>query len=336
MYVQIGAAWPPWIRFVIKSAATNDPTVAFYFLGPPLAFVDPPCPNCISLPLDEGMLHARIREILGLGAGSVTLDSKGRKLCDMKPMWASLFPEIRSRHEWIGYSDHDILLGDLASEVRRLGPEDELLTPAAWFPQPLTNGNLLLVRTSPKMVLAYRRSPYWRAALHQPTIYVFDEHWGTSGPGMHQVYHDMHLSGQLGARPTRQLLLQDIVFMRGKRHKGLYPTIASYGASARITWSSGRLTALRDGPCVCSAQVWDNVDLGGCAECLTQPDRVHESIRVRRRLPALGFHFQVFKSHWRIKTRAPGSLHDFVPQHCASGNMTRFEVTLSAGFQCLA
>ena len=37
MYVQIGAAWPPWIRFVIKSAAANDPTVAFYFLGPPLA-----------------------------------------------------------------------------------------------------------------------------------------------------------------------------------------------------------------------------------------------------------------------------------------------------------
>ena len=35
---------------VIKSAAANDPTVAFYFLGPPLA-LSTPCPNCISLRL---------------------------------------------------------------------------------------------------------------------------------------------------------------------------------------------------------------------------------------------------------------------------------------------
>ena len=147
--------------------------------------------------------------------------------------------------------------------MRRLGPEDELLTPAAWFPQPLTNGNLLLVRTSPKMVLAYRRSPYWRAALRQPTIYVFDEHWGTSGPGMHQVYHDMHLSGQLGARPTRQLLLQDIVFMRETAQRTL-PDDCVVRSERPHHVELGQLTALRDGPCVCSAQV-DNVDLGGCA-----------------------------------------------------------------------
>lgn len=233
MYIQIGAAWPPWIRFVVRAAAANRPTVDFYFLGPPLtAGLAAICPNCVSLPLDENALLERVARYLGLAHGTVKLDSNGRKLCDMKPMWAALFPELRARHEWIGYSDHDILLGDLASEIATLRADDELLTPMAWFPQPLTNGNLLLVRTTPKMVYAFRRSPAWRAALRQPQIYVFDEHWGTSGPGMHHVYHDMQLGGELSARPTRRILVQDIVFMRGKRHKGLC-AVAS-GSNPRI------------------------------------------------------------------------------------------------------
>jgi len=175
--VQIGAAWPRWLHFVIRACAANRAQVDFYFLGPPLdaSLLRSACPNCIHLPLDEQSLLQRVARILGLEQGSVTLDSGGRKLCDMKPMWAALFPELRARHEWIGYTDHDIIFGDLASEVAALDASDELLTPAAWYPQPLTNGNLLLVRSTPKMVHAFRRSPMWRQALRQEEIYVFDE-----------------------------------------------------------------------------------------------------------------------------------------------------------------
>lgn len=329
LYIQIGRPWPPWIRFVVRAAAANRAAVDFYFLGPSLELGM--CSNCVRLQLDEGSLLERVERHLGLTRGSVTLDDNGRKLCDMKPMWAALFPELRARHEWIGYSDHDILLGDLAAEVQALLPQDELLTPAAWFPQPLTNGNLLLIRTTPKMVYAFKRSPAWRTALRQRSIYVFDEHWGSSGPGMHHVYHSMLMSGELRARPTQRFLVQDMVFMRGKRHRGLYPTIASFGAVAKLTWNNGALVAARDGPCVCSAQVWD-IDLGGCAECLTQPDRLHQAIRVRRHAYILGFHFQVFKNHWRQRSRLPASLSDFVP-HCAA-NVSRFQIDLPTGFQC--
>ena len=44
-------------------------------------------------------------------------------------------------------------------------------------------------------------------------------------------------------------LVQDIVFLRGKRRNGLYPTIASFGARASISWHEGTLVAQR-GPCV--------------------------------------------------------------------------------------
>ena len=339
IYVQIGAAWPPWTPFIIRAAAANRANLEFYFLGPRPA--EPMCPNCIHLPLDADALLGRVSRFLGLPKGSVELDNRGRKLCDMKPMWASLFPELTSRHEFIGYSDHDILLGDLATEVGKLSADDEMLTPLAWFPQPLTNGNLLLVRTTPKMVFAYRRSPAWRAALRQKSIWVFDEHWGTAaglqssgGGSMHHVYHNMLLSGELKVRPTSRLLVQDIVFMPGKRNRGLYPTIASFGATARFDWEGGRLVAHRDGPCVCSAQIWD-FDIGGCAECLTQPGRVHTSVRVKRTTEVLGFHFQVFKMHWKQKTRSPGTLADYVPPGgCGRNASSRFFVELGPGIRC--
>ena len=340
IYLQIGAAWPPWTPFIVNAAASNGPVLDFYFLGPPLDLSR--CVNCVHLPLDEHAMLERVARFLGLPRGAVVLDERGRKLCDMKPMWAALFPELTARHEFIGYSDHDILLGNLASEVRRLSDEDDMLTPLAWFPQPLTNGNLLLVRTVPKMVHAFRRSPVWRDALRQRSIWVFDEHWGTaaglqsgSGGSMHHVYHAMLLGGELRVRPTSKILVQDIVFIPGKRHKGLYPTISSFGASAALSWEAGRLVARRDGPCVCSAQIWD-LDLGGCAECMTQPGRVHTAIRVRRTVEVVGFHFQVFKSHWKTKSRKPSTLADFVPPGgCGQRNASApFGLDLGAGFRC--
>lgn len=335
IYVQIGAEWPPWIEFIARSAAANSPTVVFYFLGLPLpAGAAAACANCITLPLSVDAMLGRVATHLGLPRGSVELDNRGRKLCDMKPMWAALFPELTARHEFIGYSDHDILLGDLQSEVRALRPTEHVLTPMAWFPQPITNGNLLLVRTIPTMVHAFRRSPQWRQALRQRAIWVFDEHWGTSGGSMHHVYHGMLLRGEIVVRPTSRMLVQDIVFMPGKRNRGLYPTISSFGATAGFAWEAGQLIAHRDGPCVCSAQVWD-FDLGGCAECLTQPGKVHTSIRVSHRLDVVGFHFQVFKNHWKQLSRRPATLPDYVPQGCGRSNASSpFTLDLHAGFRC--
>ena len=166
-----------------------------------------------------------------------------------------------------------------------------------------------------------------------------------TGPGMHHVYHQMLLAGELRARSTRRMLVQDIVFMRGQRRKGLYPTIASFGASASVTWTDGRLVASREGPCVCSAQVWDNVDIGSCAECLTQPDRVHKEIMVKRRVEVVGFHFQVFKMAWRQSSKRT-NLEDFVPsfERCAAvatapratNRSMRVVVDMQRGFRCMA
>eukprot|EP00966_Prymnesium_polylepis_P078672 1823432-Prymnesium_polylepis.1 len=188
------------------------------------------------------------------------------------------------------------------------------------------------------MVHAYRRSPAWRAALLHKSYYVFDEHWGNFGPSMQTVYHDMLLAGQLQARPTRRLLIQDTVYVPDQRKWGHYPTIASFGAVASFTWSrsarGGTLLAERRGPCVCSAQVWDNVDIASCSLCLRKPGRIHAKVTVHRRLEVLGFHFQVWKSLWRSTDGEQVAAH--VPRSCAGGsaNLSRFEVDYERGFRC--
>lgn len=321
--VHLGAAWPAYVRFAALSAAPHATAVTFYFLGPPPTPLEAAaCPLCRWLPLSAADLDARLTQYLGLKTGSVPLGlSDGRKLCDTKPMWLALFPELTARHEWIGYADSDIVWGNLTAEVSALRADDELLTPSNYFPHLLSNGNLLLMRSTPKMVNAFRRSPAWRRALQQPTIYVFDEQFGSDGPSMVDVFRDMWVAGELEARPTRRLLVQDMLYL-GRRSKGLYPSIASFGAKVDFEWRRGALLAERLGPCACSRQLWD-VTLSTCAECRQRPGEVLSGTRMHVRTHVLGVHLQVWKKQWG---RAAFAARD----KCASA----FRIDLPRGFAC--
>ena len=126
IYAQIGP-WPPWSEYLALAAHANRANVAFYFLGPQLPLdIGGRCSNCVWLPLDLPLMRRRVETILNFTSGTIRMDS--RKMCDLKPLWAALFPEIAGRHAWIGYADSDILFGNLSSEVAELQPEDEILT----------------------------------------------------------------------------------------------------------------------------------------------------------------------------------------------------------------
>ena len=126
LHLQLGT-WPQYMSFILRAASANA-AVSFYFLGPELD--TRACANCFRLPLDEALVLERLEIHLNITRDTVWLAP--RKLCDLKPMWAALFPELASRHAWIGYSDYDILYGNLAGEVAQLRDSDEMLVrPAA-------------------------------------------------------------------------------------------------------------------------------------------------------------------------------------------------------------
>ena len=293
MYMQVNA-WAPWAELLAHAAHANRAGVTVYFLGPRLPFeLRSVCPACGWLPLDQPLVLRRLRTLgWQLNPGR---KPGPRKLCDLKPLWPAMFPELSARHAWIGYADSDILFGDLASEVARLRPEDELLVPASFYPQPLSNGNFLLMRATAKMMRAYERSENLQSMLHAFRYQGFDE-WGLSRRGsMMSVYQDMLLSGQLGVRPTSRLLVQDAVIVNG----ATFPTVDSYGANVSFEWRGGKLLAERDGVCVCPDDTVPQFGLTVCDQCLAKRGMVLANVRTHRRVEVMGFHFQEWKKRWR-------------------------------------
>ena len=293
IYMQVNL-WSPWTELLAQVAHANRAGVTVYFVGPRLPFdLSAMCPGCGWLPLDEEGIH---RQLAPLGVRLTAGRRVGpRKLCDLKPLWPAMLPELSARHEWIGYADSDIIFGDLAAEVARLQPADELLTPAAFYPQPLSNGNFLLMRSVPKMLRAYERSADLAKMLAAFRYQGFDE-WGLARRGsMMSVFQQMLFAGELVARPTSRLLIQDAIIVSG----ATFPMIDSFGANVTIEWAAGRLVAQRDGVCVCPDDAIPQFGLTVCDECLAKRGSVRTDVMLHRRLEILGFHFQEWKKRWR-------------------------------------
>ena len=96
-----------------------------YFLSPlPPPLVET-CHNCVWLPTSLAVLQGRVTRLLGHSnhfvrrakARDVWLP---RKLMDLRPLLASLFPEVAQQHEWVGYTDTDIVLGNLSKGLSTL------------------------------------------------------------------------------------------------------------------------------------------------------------------------------------------------------------------------
>ena len=163
------ASWPPWLPALEASARANARSVTYYFVGAPANVT---CVNCVEIPLDLAGLRARVEKYLGVT--DMEIKSVKNKICDLKPMWPVLFPEVSARHEWVGFADADVLFGDLAAEVDLLTASDDLLVPSSWHPYPLANGNFMLFRSTARVLQAFRGAG-WREAVRSPGYSVFDE-----------------------------------------------------------------------------------------------------------------------------------------------------------------
>ena len=155
VYLQLGP-WPPWVHYLLSSASRNK-LVTFYFVGMPLAATSGAvCTNCVWLPMRATDLISRIRNRLGPSLSSIS----PQKLNDLKPMCGALLPELSSRHKWFGYSDPDVLFGNLSAEV----------VPART--QPTLRMNNALYIQQPAWCVAHRTTmcPHARACPSKPSF----------------------------------------------------------------------------------------------------------------------------------------------------------------------
>ena len=294
-YIQLGP-WPPWTHYLVRAAAANRANVAFYFIGAQLPMaLAAHCASCYWLPFDAELMQRRIEARLDMPHGSVRI-SGTKKICDLKPMWLDLFPELTQRHQWFGFADSDILLGNISAEVEALRPADELLVPMPFFPHPIANGNFMLMRSVPKMLQAYKRNPQWRAMLQDKAYTWFDE-WGSHKKygSMAAVYQDMLLSSELRVRPTLKMFVQDSIFRRDHR----VVDMAQSTSLLSLDWRRGALTFERKGACVCGDGVAAAHGPAACHECVKKPGEMLRNVTVHRKLEIMGFHVQTWKKSWK-------------------------------------
>ncbi|KAL1510676.1 hypothetical protein AB1Y20_006972 [Prymnesium parvum] len=305
LYLYLGA-WPPWTSTLLSAARASARRVDFFFIGPALTLPSW-ASNCIHLSFSETALAALIRRTLNVSSFALS----PRKLCDLKPMWPLLFApwwRAHAKYEWVGFADADIIPGDLSAEVAALdASRDDLLVPSMFFPQPLSNGNFMLFRVTPRppdLLRAFEGAPAWRAAVASPRYFAFDEWWGPLGAShsFSGALHALTWSGRLSPRPTRAMLVTDAVSMAGRMRR----------TNITLSFRAGALRAEYVGPCLCSDNQFE-LALYSCPACILPSNRGREirAAPLRRAVTPLGVHFLRSKRTLAVGRECPAAPHEF-------------------------
>lgn len=237
-------------------------------------------------------------------------------------------------------------MGDLSAEVALLQPDDELLVPRNFFPRPLANGNLLLMRSNRKLMRAFERTDAWRRMLKTPATVRFDE-WSPSAamqqrfPTMLNVYEDMRAASQLNVRPTQRMMQLDSVVMLGKP----FVPVEARASTLTVSWRVGvpRLVVERAGACICPQDVVPQLSMTMCSRCSGNPGRIFSHVQLLNRTEMVAFHFMGWKRRWKMQeynllaqcngSRPNGAFADPMPACDARGLRTSFDLTPN-GFKC--
>ena len=261
-----GHDWPPWLALTLRSMEANAATT--------FAFVtDLPRPRAARWPANArlhnvsmGALFARCRARLGVDGAGVSNPHRGGALShaktpDLKPLLGQLLPEVVAGFGFWGWSDADVLFGDLdrALAPLRRRERDAAAPPpcdvVSGYRNYLVSGPFALVRNAAALNLLFAQSPDWVRMLRSRRYMVFDEWWGAHMLGekrsvvsFHDVLADATAPPPPGAAwpraPVRaccaQLIVDDRAY-RGARMNaidGMAPD-----ATRRLRWCAPRAAA---------------------------------------------------------------------------------------------
>ncbi len=108
------------------------------------------------------------------GVGSV------EAMCDLRPAYGEVFADLYAGHEWWGWCDLDLVLGDLDRLLPTLLTQD---VDAVSLKREYLSGCFAVFRNVPRMTSLFRRGPF-REVLADPEYHCWDENRLPSKPGL--------------------------------------------------------------------------------------------------------------------------------------------------------
>lgn len=127
------------------------------------------------LPPNVTIVYKQIQDINQLASqklGFETSIQEGYKLCDFKPSYGFLFPDLFNGYDFWGHGDIDVIFGDIRHFITdEVLDNHELINVRHDF----ISGYFLLFRNTEKMNTLFMQSRDYRKVLSSPVHYCFDE-----------------------------------------------------------------------------------------------------------------------------------------------------------------
>ena len=159
-------AWPEWIEFHLATARWNR-SVEWLYLGdhgPPGRLA--PHIRFRAMSLDE------LRELASARLGRSVALFEPYKVCDLRPAFGALFEELVVEYDYFGWSDIDVLYGDLR---RLLGPELGSGADILTFNEAHLSGHLTLLRRGARAREICASIPDFSTKIEEPSYQHLDE-----------------------------------------------------------------------------------------------------------------------------------------------------------------
>lgn len=157
--------WPAWMKFHLQSVRFN-PDIDWVLIGDA-----PPPPD---LPDNVRVLIQPFADYRALCDRRLDLACRWTspyKLCDLKPLFGHLHPDLIEGYDHWGFADLDVVFGRL----RSFFTEDFLDHDIVSTHDDIVAGHMTIVRNTPRMNTAFRKVIGWRDLIARAEHRSFDE-----------------------------------------------------------------------------------------------------------------------------------------------------------------
>lgn len=157
--------WPAWMKFHLQSVRLN-PDIDWILVGDAPPPADLP-PNVRILTISFADYRAACERRLGVRCDWTS----PYKLCDLKPLFGHLHPDLIEGYDFWGFADLDVVFGRL----RRFFTDAFLSHDLISSHDDIVAGHMTLIRNTPFMNTAFRRVLGWRRLVSCAEHRSFDE-----------------------------------------------------------------------------------------------------------------------------------------------------------------
>lgn len=218
----------PWYFPYFLHSCKFNPTVDFFII------TDNTTP-IFKKPLNVKFIHKPLQEIIEISTKKMGFKvniSRVYKLCDLKPAYGFIFPEIIKGYDFWGHADIDLIYGNIRDFVT-----DEVLASNDVISSrhDYVTGTFCLFRNNKDINRLFMKSKDYRLVLTSSENFCFDE--------CNYLFDELSNGNSIFDYPER---IQSMTYVvqdeaRNRRLRAFFDFIIIEGIPGKIKWEAGRI-----------------------------------------------------------------------------------------------